>query len=157
MSIPRAARLVATLHCLSQDAKVVITVQRWADQATERQWMRVLRNGQRVRGGSGNLVRDRQFSGARRLAELEIEMQRVRDRFAATALTEEQAWAKLRELAGVERGQCQRADRCGAEQILGWPYCPACGAHEARVASGALSGTRGRMIHTPVAFPARAK
>lgn len=145
MSIPRTARLDDELHCLSAEPVVVITAQRWTSD-DGRSWLRVLRNG-RPKMNRGRPV-DVQFSGEKRTAELEAEWKRITEAFAPTRISAEQAWGRLPDLPR----QCQRGDRCAAQQILGWPICPGCGAHERHVAGGSMSGVRGRMLAHPVVF-----
>ncbi len=146
MTIPKSARLATELHCLSDDRTQVITIQRWDSPTGKACWLRALRNGRRVRDARYALPAD--------AAELEQDLARMRQRFTEGALDEDEAWRMLHELAGVERQPCQRRDVCGGRMVLGWPYCPACGAHERRVASGAMSGVRGRMLPQPVRFTA---
>jgi hypothetical protein len=157
VSIPRIAHLATELHSMSEDGQVVITLQHWSDPTAPaecpRSWLRVLRNGQvftdRRRGGG-----DRRFFGPKRALALNAELARTRARFAPTQLSPDDARTQLRKVAGVEPEQCQRGDRCGAPQILGWPYCPTCGADARKVASGSMSGVRRRVIATPVSFAA---
>lgn len=139
MPIPRRAVLVEQIHCLSDDGAVVITAQRWSDPAATDlrpvTWLRLVRNG---------CVRaEHQFAGVQRAAEMErFWAGRVED-FAATALTDDQMWEKLRELAGIEQAVCG-GTKCAGRLASGAAFCPVCGRSPARVAAGSMLTARGR-------------
>lgn len=136
--IPSRAVLLGQLHCLSHDRRSVITGQHWQDPqppgGRPTSWLRNVRNG-----------RERQvltYVGDAVQEELAGDWARISEMYAPTALTEEQMWVKLRELAGVEQVQCSSTWRCRGLLPPAWPYCPACGRDQRRVASGSLSGVR---------------
>ncbi len=140
MSIPSRADLVGELHCLTEDRLVVITAQHWMDpQAPAGQpvaWLRLVRNGREWQS-----IR---FGGARAQVELAEAWGQLRLRYAPTALTEDQMWVALGELAGVDRVQCSSASKCAGRLPVAWHFCPECGRDQRRVAQGSWSGVRGR-------------
>lgn len=139
MAIPSRTVLVAELHCLSEDGLVVITAQRWSDRSAPaerpRTWLRLVRNGRPCD--------DRRFTGARSHREVEIIWGQLAERYAPTGLAEDQMWVKLQELTGVGQARCSGKD-CTGRMPVGWQICPECDRSAGRVASGSLSGVRGR-------------
>lgn len=142
MRIPSRAVLAAQMHCLSEDGQVVITAQRWTDPGPADgrpvTWLRLVRNG-----------RERQvlrFLGVGAQLQVDGDWERWSGRYAQTALTEDQMWAKLRELVGVEQESCSSVSKCPGRLPVAWRWCPECGRDQRRVASGSLSGIRRRPV-----------
>jgi hypothetical protein len=139
MRVPTRAVLRAELHCLSDDGTVVLTVQRWTDPAAPADrpatWLRLVRNGRRRE--------DREFTGADQHQQLEAFWATLVEEYARTALTEDQMWVKLRDLTGTVQAECASKD-CAGRMPVAWPHCPVCRRDSRRVATGSLSGARGR-------------
>lgn len=137
MAIPFGTVLVRELHCLTEDGRVVITAQHWRDPAAPadrpRSWLRLVRNG-RPRD-------DQRFVGVDDGLELQEIWAYLTERYAPTGLSEDQMWAALRTLTGIEQAGCASKD-CAGTMPTGSPICPECGRHAERVASGSLSGVR---------------
>ncbi len=116
----------------------MITAQRWSDpQASADRpasWLRLIRNG-RPRAAQ-------RFSGRARQVVLEQTWAQLAERYAATALTEDEMWKWLRKLAKVEQVQCASVSKCAGRLPVAWHYCPMCGCDERKVARGSLSGVR---------------
>ncbi len=137
MTVPLRARLVDQLHCLSADGAIVMTSQRWTDPDTDdgpRSWLRVIHNGE-VRGVM-------HFTGPRRHEALERQWAEL-DKLRPAALTEDQMWSKLLELAGVEKRKCQHG-QCPGILPVAWTVCPSCGRDARRVTGGQMTRNRRR-------------
>ncbi len=142
MRIPSRSVLAGQLHCLSEDGAVVITVQHWQDPQAPAErpvsWLRLVRNG-RPRSAQ-------QFAGMQGQASLHDRWRSLEGRYAATALTEDEMWRWLGKLARIQQAECASAAGCRGRLVVAWPFCPACGRDERRVASGSLSGVRRREV-----------
>lgn len=137
MGIPAGAQLLTQLHCLSHDGLVVMTAQRWVDPQAPadrpRSWVRLVRNGKVTPR------KEHQITGLRSHQRLELEWAELAKRYQPTALTEDQMWAKLRELTGIEQEICSAKGCSGGAMPPGWSYCPVCGRNAQRVAAGSMS------------------
>jgi hypothetical protein len=142
MPIPSRARLRAELHCLSHDGHEVRTAQHWVDPQAPadrpRSWLRLVINGRPAQDGG--------FFGVPGQAELENYWSSRVEAFAPTALTEDQMWGKLLELAGITRSACSAADGCPGVLPVGWWFCPECGRDARKVASGSMLWPRRRGV-----------
>lgn len=122
MVIPSRSTLVAQLHCLSDSGAVVITAQRWEDQASTIEapiaWLRLVRNGR--------AQQDQRFTGAGELAEMEVFWAGLAKRYAPSGLTDDQMWSALRELTGAEQARCADAT-CPGALPSGGSFCLECG------------------------------
>ena len=143
MPIPSRARLRAELHCLSTDGYEVRTAQHWADPQVPddrpRSWLRLVVNGRVQQDGVG-------FFGAPAQAELESYWSSRATAFAPTALTEDQMWEKLLELAGITRSVCSAAAGCSGVLPVGWWFCPECGRDARNVTAGSMLWPRRRGV-----------
>lgn len=141
MAIPSGTVLEAQLHCLSDDGLVVMTAQRWCDPKAPtdrpRSWLRSIRNGE--------VAAEHRFTGASQHQEMREFWVQLVDWFTPAGLTEDQMWAKLLELTGIQQTRCQGKD-CAGAMPAGWPICPDCGRDSRRVAAGSLSGVHRRGI-----------
>lgn len=115
------------LHGLSNDGRVVITVQWWKPNV-----LVVFRNGRRADRRTGPV------------AAVAAEVTAARAGLAATTLTDAQARAKLAELTGTPADDACPAATCGALLPIGGYRCVRCGTFPARHAAGALSGATRR-------------
>lgn len=149
MAIPTRVKLNDELHCLSHNGLIVITAQRWSDPQAEadrpRHWMRLVRNGRQCDV--------RQFTGPTAYRRLGQIWNQLAEQYQPTALTEDQMWAKLRELTGIEPTQCLRTG-CAGQMPVAWTVCPQCGRDARKVASGSMSGAYRRGIIVTTAPPA---
>jgi hypothetical protein len=141
MGIPSRARLVGELHCLTEDGEVVITAQRWSDPEAPAErpcgWLRLVRNGRHWQTV--------QYCGARRSAELRERWSSLAERYRPTALGVNEMWSKLRQLTGIEQGNCLHSG-CSGTIPVGGGRCLVCGRNERSVAAGELSGARRRGV-----------
>lgn len=121
MPIPVHAALRAELHCLSHDGREVRTAQHWVDPqapaSRPRSWLRLVVNGRPTQ--------DAGFAGGPAQRELaEFWSSRV-TAFGPTALTEDQMWVKLLELAGIIQSRCS-LEGCSGVLPVAWWFCPVC-------------------------------
>src|SRR5213076_1575753 len=116
--------------------------QRWADPdapaGRPRSWLRLVRNGRRAQ--------DLSFTGRAAQDELEVFWSGTESAFTPSALTQEQMWGKLLELAGITPARCPGGDCSGMVLPVAWWICPECGHDVRRVASGAMLTPRGRGV-----------
>lgn len=97
-------------------------MQHWADPSAPdevpRSWLRLVLNGRPAQ--------DARFTGKAAHRELADYWSGRVAAFAASALTEAQAWAKLLELAGVVQSRCG-LNGCPGVLPVAWWFCPVCG------------------------------
>lgn len=122
MLIPSRARLCAELHCLSHDGHQVRTAQHWMDPQSPpgrpRSWLRLVVNGRTVQSAG--------FFGVPAQARLENFWSSRVAAFAPTALTDDQMWEKLLELARITPMLCG-LNGCPGILPVGWSFCLECG------------------------------